>query len=293
MFRSVKDLHGMSPEEVQRAANRQLLVLPDPASLYAHFAGSIADEIDGNNRAGKPTRLILPLGPRGQYPLLARICNERRISWASTHVFFMDEYLDWQGRPLPAGHPLSFEGHARRQMFDLLDPPLRLPESQLHFPHPFRLDELAKEIEAGGGIGSCYGGIGIHGHIAFNEPPTLGLWRVTAEAFRNSMPRVVFLNPETVTMGAARWTGGDVANFPPMAVTLGMKQLLGASRVRLYCDGGIWQRTVLRAALFLEPTIEYPVTLLRDHLDWQIVADRTTVGYPGAGERELESSTAL
>ncbi len=288
-----KLLAQMSPEEVERKAGDRLLVLPDSSALYRHFAESIASEIETNNRAGRPTRLILPVGPRGQFPILARLCNERQISWAGTHVFFMDEYLDWQGRPLPVEHPLSFEGHARRHFFDLLYESLRLPETQLHFPHPFRLDELAEEIERAGGIDSCYGGIGIHGHIAFNEPPTVGLWRVTKEEFRQSMPRVVFLNPETVTMGAARWTNGDVASFPPMAVTLGMKQLLGARRIRLYCDGGGWQRTALRAALFLEPSVEYPATLVRDHPDWQIVADRATVGYSDSGDDRRETSTAL
>lgn len=292
-MRTLQNLRCKAPEDVQREAGGRLVTLPDSFCLYRHFAESIAGEIEANNRLGMPTRLILPLGPRGQYPLLARICNDRRISWAGAHVFFMDEYLDWQGRPLPVQHPLSFEGHARRHFFDLLDEPLRVPESQLHFPHPFTLDELAEEIEGFGGIDTCYGGIGIHGHIAFNEPPTLGLWRVTVEEFRQGGPRVVFLNPETVTMGAARWTDGDVASFPPMAVTLGMKQLLGARRMRLYCDGGAWQRTALRAALFLEPTVDYPATLVRGHRDWQIVADRATVGYADSEDLQREASTAL
>lgn len=282
-----------SPEELEHRAGERLLVLPDPSALYHHFAESIAAEIETNNHAGRPTRLILPLGPRGQFPILARICNERRISWERTHVFFMDEYLDWQGRPIPVEHPLSFEGFARQNFFSLLDEPLRLPESQLRFPHPLKLDELAAEIDAAGGIDSCYGGIGIHGHIAFNEPPTVGLWRVSAEEFRNSMPRVVFLNPETVTMGAARWTGGDVGSFPSMAVTLGMKQLLSARRMRLYCDGGSWQRAALRAALLAEPSVEYPVSLARDHRDLLIIADRATVGYGDAGKAGGGSSAAL
>lgn len=269
----------MRPEDVEREARGRLLALPDAPALHLHFAEAIAAELEGNNSAGRPTRLILPLGPKGQYPLLAEICNRRGISWANAHVFFMDEYLDWQGRPVPADHPLSFARQAREALFDRLAPGLRLPETQLHFPHPFHLDELVEEIDRVGGVDTCYGGIGIHGHVAFNEPPVSGLWRVGAEEFKESMPRVVFLNPETVVLGAARWTGGDVASFPPMAVTLGMKQILGARRIRLYCDGGLWQQTVLRAALFLEPTVEYPVTLIRDHPDWQIVADHLTVGY--------------
>lgn len=279
MARALDDLATMSPGAVEREAQGKLRVLPDVPALHLHFAEAIAAELEGNNAAGMPTRLILPLGPKGQYPFLAEICNRRGISWANAHIFFMDEYLDWQGRPIPTDHPLSFVGQAREVLLGRLAPGLKLPDHQLHFPHPFHLDELVEEIDRVGGIDSCYGGVGIHGHVAFNEPPIHGLWRVGAEEFKASMPRVVFLNPETVVMGAIRWAGGNVAGFPPMAVTLGMKQILGARRIRLYCDGGLWQQTVLRAALFLEPTVEYPVTLIRDHPDWQIVADRLTVGY--------------
>lgn len=293
MARTLGELRAMAPEEVEREAGDRLVVAPDLPWLYRHFAEAIAGEIQANNAAGRPTRLILPLGPRGQFPLLAEICNRRGIRWANAHVFFMDEYLDWQGRPLPVDHSLSFEGHARRHLFDRLDPELRLPEAQLHFPHPFRLEESVEEMDRIGGIDSCYGGIGIHGHLAFNEPPLGGLWRVTPEEFKASMPRVVPLNPETVAMGVARWTEGDFSRFPPMAVTLGMKQVLGARRIRLYCDGGVWQRTALRAALFLEPTVEYPCSLMRDHPDWQIVADRVTVGYPDSQGTAPEASTRL
>ena len=278
MARTIKELAAMRPEDVEREAQGKLIVVPDVSGLYMHFAEAIAAELESNNACGRPTRLILPLGPKGQYPILADICNRRGISWANAHIFFMDEYLDWQGRPIPTDHPLSFVGQARELLFDKLAPGLKLPEAQLHFPHPFHLNELVEEIDRVGGIDTCYGGIGIHGHVAFNEAPIHGLWRVSVDEFKESMPRVVFLNPETVVMGAARWTGGDVANFPPMAVTLGMKQILGARRIRLYCDGGLWQQTALRAALCLEPTVEYPVTLIRDHPDWQIVADRLTVG---------------
>ncbi len=292
MPRSLRHLLAIPPQEVEREAGRRLVVLPDLSTLHRHFAEAIAGEIAANNAGGKPTRLILPLGPRAQYPILADVCNDRGISWANVHIFFMDEYLDWQGRLLPVDHPLSFEGHARRYLFDRLPPELRLPDAQLRFPHPLHLEELAREIEDGGGIDTCYGGIGIHGHVAFNEP-VLGLWRVSKEEFRKGNPRVIFLNPETVTMGAARWTGGDVESFPPMAVTLGMRQLLEARRIRLYCDGGLWQQAALRAALFLEPTLEYPVTLIRDHPDWQIVSDRVTVGYPAEGRSPAEASTGL
>ncbi|MEZ5365356.1 MAG: hypothetical protein R2748_24275 [Bryobacterales bacterium] len=81
----------------------------------------------------------------------------------------MDEFLDWQGRPIPVDHPLSFEGFMKRELSFKLEE-LRIPEEQTHYPHPFRIDEISEQIQAVGGIDVCYGGVGCHGHVVFNEP---------------------------------------------------------------------------------------------------------------------------
>ncbi|MCB0186863.1 MAG: 6-phosphogluconolactonase, partial [Caldilineaceae bacterium] len=148
-----------------------LTILPDVPTLDRHFAESVANEIAANNAQGAPTRLILPVGPVGYLARLAQITNERAISWHNVHLFFMDEYCDWQGRRIAPAHPLSFAGFAQRELLDKLAPDLALPSGQVHFPDPRNLDAVSTEIARIGGIDSAYGGIGIHGHIAFNEPP--------------------------------------------------------------------------------------------------------------------------
>ncbi len=262
--------------DLARISKVRLEILPDLAALYRHFARSIADEITDNNLQGKPTRLILPVGPLGQYPILAEICNRERISWQNVFTFNMDEYCDWQGRPIPIHHPLSFQGFIRLNLFDCLDPEIRIPEDQIHFPDPLRLDWISERIQAVGGIDSCYGGIGYHGHVAFNEAP-ISRWHPLSPAqFLNSLTRLVQLEPETIVMNSIRSTGGNPAAMPPMAVTLGMKDIFNARRIRLYCQGGSWQRTVLRIAAMGEESVAYPVTLLQSHADYIIYTDENT-----------------
>lgn len=70
---------------------------------------------------------------------------------------------------------------------------------------------------------------------------------------------------------------------PPMAVTLGMRDILAARRIRLYCQGGAWQRTVLRIALLGDEDVDYPVTLLQDHPDYNIIATEETGQPPVPG----------
>jgi glucosamine-6-phosphate deaminase len=129
-------------DELPRRSKVGLEVLTDPEALYDHLARSIADEIAAGSAAGQPVRLILPVGPVDHYPRLVDICNRERISWRHVHAFHMDDYLDWQGRPLPLDHPLSFEGFMRRTVYDRLDPALRIPEDQIGFPDPRRLDRI-------------------------------------------------------------------------------------------------------------------------------------------------------
>ena len=266
----------LSPETLHREAKTPLRVKPDRAALYAAFAREIADEIKARNAAGEPTRLILPVGPIGQFPVLAEICNRERISWRNVWTFNMDEYCDWEGRSIPLDHPLSFEGYMRREFFARLDDDLRIPDDQVYFPRIERIDEVSETIDKLGGIDSCYGGIGIHGHVAFNEPPISRFYQVTLKEFRNSRTRVLPLAPETMVMNSIRRVGGNFYTFPPMAITIGMKDILASRRIRLYCDGGNWQKAILRIALLGEVSTHYPATLLQEHPDALITADAAT-----------------
>ncbi len=266
--------------ELARVSKVALKILPDLPALYQHFARSIAAEIQENNRLGNPTRLILPVGPLGQFPILAGICNHERISWKNVYTFNMDEYCDWQGRAIPASHPLSFRGYIQKFLFERLEPEIRIPGAQIHFPDPLNLDWISERIQEVGGIDTCYGGIGYHGHIAFNEALISRWHQVSPDEFRNSLTRLVQLEPETIVMNSIRSTGGNPAAMPPMAVTLGMQDIYNARRIRLYCQGGSWQRTVLRIAVLGEETVRYPVTLLQGHPDYAIFTDENTAVPP-------------
>src|SRR5260221_5948907 len=173
---------GMSVEELRARARIGIHLEPDIPRLLDRFARSIADEI----RARESVRLILPVGPMGQYPRLAEITNRERISWRTAHVFQMDEFLDWQGRPIPLEHPLSFEG-AMRRFFASIDAELRIPDAQYHVPHPFRIDEASEAIARAGGVDVCYGGGGYPGQGGVNEPSRLGCARVGGGGLRSSL----------------------------------------------------------------------------------------------------------
>jgi glucosamine-6-phosphate deaminase len=271
----VRKLLRMSAEDLQERAGERLIVLDDVSALHWHFAESIAEEIRANNQAGRPTRLILPVGPVGQYPLLAEMVNQQSISLKSCWIFMMDDHCDAAGNALSADHPLSFQRVLYEQFVSRVRPELMAPETQLNFPNRENVAALKERIDSVGGIDTCYGGIGIHGHVAYNEP---------APGIRDSDPRVVELNAYTRTINAMRaGIGGNLEGYPRYGITLGMRQVLAARRIRLYCRNGIpldWANTVLRLALFGEPSDDYPVTHIRHHPDYVIVTDQDTARSP-------------
>ena len=271
----VRQLLSLTPEEVRQKAGGRLLVVENVDQLYRHCADSIAQEIAANNELGLPTKLILPVGPVGQYPLLAERVNVDRIQLDHCWFFMMDEQCGADGFPLSPDHPLSFQYAFNEAFTRNVAESFRVPPEQVVFPNRDNLEDINKKISVLGGIDTTYGGIGIHGHIAFNEPePNV----------RDSDSREVQLNDFTRTINAIRsQVGGNLENFPRRAFTLGMRQLLGAKRIRLYCRNGIdldWANTILRLAVLGTPGDDYPVTHIRDHSDYVIVTDEDTLKQP-------------
>jgi len=270
----IRQLFKLSPEEVRSKAGNHLVVCEDLDALHRRFAEDIASEIEENNSRNEPTRLILPVGPTGQYPILAEMVNDRKMSLANCWFFFMDENCDEDGRAVGPEHPLSFQGEAEKLFLSRLHDSCGLQPERVIFPNENNIGTLAVRIGEVGGIDTCYGGIGIHGHVAFNEPEP---------GIKDTGPRRVTLNDFTVTINAVRsHVGGNLECFPRQAYTLGMRQILDAGRIRLYCRNGCefdWANTVLRLALFGTPGDDYPVTHIRN-TDYTIITDRETLASP-------------
>ena len=264
-------------------AKVRIKIFDEKDDVHRWAAQDMLDEVKSNNKKGKETSWILPCGPTKQYGYFTKWVNEQKVSLNNVHVFHMDDNLDWQGRHLPLEHPFSYQGWMRRNFYDPIDQELAIPEEQRHFPSVYELDEISQAIEDLGFVDTTYGGIGFRGHIAFNEPP-LSPWNtVTEEMYRNSKTRVIPLNSDTIVALSQRAAGGCTHAIPPMTITMGMKDLLSAKRLRFLSDTGSWKRTIIRYFLFGEPTVEYPVTLAQSHPDVMVVVDRDTV-LPPLGE---------
>ncbi len=265
----------MSAEDLAKESRYPMLVLDNKAALYSWLAREMADEIKQRNAMGEPTRWLLPVGPKAQYPILVDICNRERISWKNVWAFHMDEWLDWQGREIAPDHPFSFRGFCQRNIYDLLDEDLRPPVEQITYPTMAAIDAFSAKIQSVGGLDTTYAGFGYRGHVAFNEPPSTRWHKYSVDELAASKTRIVPLLQDTIVAHSHRTSGGYTQGLPPMALTVGMADILSARRVRLLTDGGAWKRYITRVvALTTERDVELPVTLVHTHPNVDIAVDR-------------------
>jgi len=254
----------VAAEDLGKGTPVKVRVLRGMASIGRDLAEAMRAEIVAANREGGGATFIVPVGPVEQYPILARMVNEEKISCRNTVFIGMDEYLGEDDAWVPESHPLSFRAYLNRTFYNLLDPALAPPPEHRVFPDPRDLGAVPRLIAARGGIDACYGGIGITGHIAFNEPPAPDEPK-SLEAFAALPTRTLALTPETRTINSVT-VGGEIAIIPRRAITVGMKEILGARRLRLYCNRP-WQSAVARRVLHGPITPACPASLMRTHPD--------------------------
>ncbi len=254
-------------------------VVETDIDLYYHIAFEMYTAIERNNRDDNPSVFIAPVGPTFQYRRFAWLCRQRPIDLSRLHVFFMDEYLDEGGHLIDPADPLSFRGFVRRELVDLLDGVTTFNPGQIYFPDPDDPGEYDARLSSLGGAQFCFAGVGINGHLAFNEPPSQD-----DPAFRDAPSRVVALSRETITINSNTTLGGAWEQIPRQAVTVGMKQILESRRIMVYLNRP-WQRAVARKLLFGPITTLFPASLVREHDDVVITMTDSVAVPPDFGLR--------
>ena len=243
------------------------------------MAQELVDEISAHAAAGHELRVVIPCGPSGWYAPFTELVNTERVSLAHVVVFHMDECLDWEGHPLPRAHPYSFRGFMEDNFYGPIAPELNVPEHNRHWPEPSVLDQItASLLDRPADL--VYGGWGQDGHIAYNQARRHPFSTVTVSQLRNSTARVQDNNIDTVVALSQRTFGGAYQFVPPMSVTLGLREILAARKIRLFSDTGAWKQTALRVGLFSPVTAEYPITLLQEHPDALLTATLETATHP-------------
>ncbi|WP_369801701.1 glucosamine-6-phosphate deaminase [Cyanobium sp. NIES-981] len=185
-----------------------------------------------------------------------------RQHWLS---FNLDEYVG-----LPSSDPRSFAAFMRTRLGEPLgleDTQLRLPNALAHDPRA-EARRYAAAVARCGGIGLQLLGLGLNGHVGFNEPP----------CGPEAACRCVRLSAITRRQNAAAF-GGDPQAVPLRAITLGMAEILAAQRIVLVVTGAA-KAPVLHRLLTEPPSPDLPASWLKRHAAVTVVADRAALPDP-------------
>lgn len=240
-------------------------IYPDKESTFKSMAELMVTTIEENHRQGKKTLFIVPLGPVGQYPYFVEMVNRKRISLHDVTFINMDEYMTSPTELIDAEHRLSFRHTMYHLCYNQIDPALIMPEEQRIFPSLHNADHIDEVIAVHGGVDICFGGIGITGHVAFNEPPV----NQSKADFLSTRTRVIKITEETRVVNSMDDYQGAYYLMPEYAITIGMKEIYGAKKVRLYCFRD-WHRSVIKRAAFGPEDVSFPASLLQSHPDARI-----------------------
>ena len=204
----------------------RLIIHPDydACSVWAayHIAGRINE---AQPTAQKPFVLGLPTGstPLGTYRKLIELNKAGKVSFEHVVTFNMDEYVG-----LPADHPQSYHFF----MWDNFFNHINIKKENVHILNGMAKDLAAecaayeKAIADVGGIDLFLGGVGVDGHLAFNEPGSS----------LSSRTRVKSLTSDTIQVNS-RFFGGDISQVPTTALTVGVGTVTDAREVLVLITG--------------------------------------------------------
>lgn len=204
----------------------RLIIRPNYDECSKWTANYIAAKInDAAATAQKPFVLGLPTGstPLGTYRYLIELNKAGKVSFENVVTFNMDEYVG-----LDENHPQSYHYFMWSNFFDYIN----IKKENVHILNGMakdlqaECDSYEKAICSAGGIDLFLGGIGVDGHIAFNEPGSSLVSRT----------RVKTLTSDTIQVNS-RFFEGDISRVPTTALTVGVGTICDAREVLILATG--------------------------------------------------------
>ncbi len=233
----------------------RILVYNDYAQMSAAAARHIASCV--NARPDIVLGLATGSTPLGMYAELAELHRREGLDFSGVTTFNLDEYCG-----LDDDDPRSYQ----RFMWEHLFAHVNLDRAQTHVPRGATRDPEAEciryeeMIRAAGGIDLQVLGIGMNGHIGFNEPGSAP----------NSRTRVVRLADQTVQVNRAKTAAEEL---PAFALSMGIGTIMDAREIILLANGDA-KAGIIRQAVQGPVTCDIPASLLQRHPYVTVFLDR-------------------
>lgn len=229
-------------------------IFSDYTELSAKAAGEIIDLV----RRKPDAVLCLAAGdtPRLTYEMVAKTAGAQKVDFSKVTFIGLDEWV---------GIPPENEGSCQYFLYNYLFTPLHVPGAQIHLFNALT-DDLAAAckkmdttIQQAGSIDLMLVGIGMNGHIGFNEPGV---------AF-DLYSHVIDLDENTQQVGQKYFREAMPLR---KGITLGLQHFLEADTAILIANG-IKKSGVIQKAVNGPVTNELPASIIQKHRNGLVMLD--------------------
>ncbi len=240
----------------------QIIVAENSDIASMNVAGIVQEQLEK-----KPNSvLLLPTGstPLKVYKRLSEMVETGTVSFSEAKTFNLDEYYG-----IEKSHPESYHSFMWKNFFGKIDikkENVSIPES-----NPKDADLFCKQYEERineKGLDLALLGIGVNGHIGFNEPGT---------SF-DSITHVTDLTKSTIEANSRFFESEK--DVPTKAITAGMKTIMNAKKVVLMAFGKN-KAEVIRDALEGEVSESVPASILQKHENAIFILDKDAASLLG------------
>lgn len=196
--------------------------------------------------------------PLHMYRELIKIHHEVSLDFSEVVTFNLDEYLGLKPEDENSYHFYMF-----RNFFNHIN----IRRANIYIPNGLapnihtECEDYECKIQERGGIDLQVLGIGVNGHIGFNEPD------INFEAITHK----VKLDEETININARFFA--TIEEVPRYAISMGIKTIMNAKKILLLANG-VNKAEALYRTIYQGITPETPASILQLHPDVTVIAEK-------------------
>jgi len=233
----------------------KILVCKDYEELSLKSAEIIVNQI--NQKKDSVLGLATGGTPVGMYKELVKSYREGKVDFGKVITFNLDEYYGVDHENIN-----SYHYYMNTNFFDHVN----VERKNINIPNGMSKDiekecrEYDEKIQSLGGIDLQILGVGLNGHIGFNEPARELM----------STTHITDLTKETINANARFFE--DISQVPTKAITVGMATILRSKKIVVLINGKNKSK-IFDKITGKKITTQIPATLLQLHPDVTIVVD--------------------
>jgi glucosamine-6-phosphate deaminase len=237
----------------------RITISTDAAELGKSASRLAAEKITSSINTGGKARIVVSTG-NSQFEFFQSLVNEN-IEWSKVEVFHLDEYLG-----IPITHKASFRKYLYERFINLV-PVMKFWPVDVAGEINERISLLNSEIRKKP-IDLGIIGIGVNGHIAFNDPP--------ANFDTKESYIIVNLDDRCKMQQVDEGWFETPDHVPDSAVSMSVWQIMQCKSIISVVPHMVKAEAV-RRTLTEAVTNTVPATILKNHGDWNLFLDKNSV----------------